>query len=91
MRDYHAARGTVGLEASEQPPVSFPLSLSDRADVRSYGVSRVYDQQCGYVLSDAQAAQLKLRELLKVARSHDLDTSAAKARFVCLRDLFELY
>jgi hypothetical protein len=50
--------------------------------VQSYGVSQVYDQQCGYVLSDAQAAQLKIRDLLKVARTNDLNSSTAQARYV---------
>jgi hypothetical protein len=33
MRDHHTARGTYGLETSKQPSVSFPLSLSDEADL----------------------------------------------------------
>ncbi len=50
-----------------------------------YGVSRVYSQQCGYVLSDAQTAQSNIRALLKVVRTAELDPDAGKARYViCL-------
>lgn len=46
----------------------------------SYGVSRVYSQQCYYVLVDAQAAQTNMRALLKVVRMSELDPDAGKAR-----------
>lgn len=85
MRDHHAARGTDGPETSKQSPVcSSALNRKTKLIAQSYGVSRVYDQQCGYVLSDAQAAQLKMRDLLKVTRNNDLDSSAAMARYVQL-------
>lgn len=45
-----------------------------------YGVSRVYDQQCAYVLADAQTAQTQIRALLRVTKSNDLDASGAKGR-----------
>lgn len=50
-------------------------------DVR-YGVSRVYSQQCGYVLTDAQKAQEAMRNLLKVTKSNELDPEAGRARYV---------
>ncbi|OBT68516.1 hypothetical protein VE03_02875 [Pseudogymnoascus sp. 23342-1-I1] len=45
-----------------------------------YGVSRVYNQQCGYVLHDAQTAQNNLRALLKVVKNSVIDLDAAAAR-----------
>ena len=46
----------------------------------SYGVSSVFSQQCGYVLSDAQIAQSNMRALLKAVRTSELDPNAGKAR-----------
>ena len=48
--------------------------------MRSIGVTRVYSQQCEYVLSDAQQAQTAIRTLYKVVRLAQLDSQAAKAR-----------
>ncbi|KAL8908094.1 MAG: hypothetical protein Q9171_005588 [Xanthocarpia ochracea] len=45
-----------------------------------YGVSRVYLQQCGYTLSDAQTIQTNLKMLSKVLRTASLDPNAGKAR-----------
>ena len=47
-----------------------------------YGVSSVFSQQCGYVLSDAQMAQNNMRTLLKVVRTAELDPNAGRARYV---------
>lgn len=47
----------------------------------SYGVSRVYYQQCDYILSDAQQAQSNMRTLLKAVRTAELDPNAGKARY----------
>ena len=47
----------------------------------SYGVSRVYSQQCLYVLTDAQAAQSNMRALLRTVKTSELDPDAGKARF----------
>jgi meiotic recombination protein REC8 len=49
------------------------------ANVLRYGVSRVYDQQCQYVLKDAQHAQDHMRQMLKVVKNSDLDLEAGKA------------
>ncbi|KAH8717092.1 Rec8 like protein-domain-containing protein [Phaeosphaeriaceae sp. PMI808] len=45
-----------------------------------YGVSRVYLQQCGYVLSDAQNACNSLRTMLRTVENLVLDPNAGKAR-----------
>lgn len=62
---------------------SKPSNLGYNADIRacSYGVSRVYSQQCGYVLTDAQTAQSNMRALLKAMRTSALDPDAGKARY----------
>jgi meiotic recombination protein REC8 len=44
------------------------------------GVSRVYDQQCGYVLQDALAMQNALRGLMRTSRDNQLDAVAGKAK-----------
>ncbi|EEH33477.2 Rad21/Rec8 N terminal domain-containing protein [Paracoccidioides lutzii Pb01] len=45
-----------------------------------YGVSRVYNQQCGYALIDAQTMRDKMRAMLKEIRSSGLDPDAGKAK-----------
>jgi len=55
------------------------------AEDYSYGVSRVYDQQCGYVLHDAQLAQNNMRQLLKIMKNNDLEPAAMKSRWVLIR------
>lgn len=42
-----------------------------------YGVTRVYAQQCGYALTDAEAAKLGLREVSKSLKSDELDAAGA--------------
>ncbi|KAI9852801.1 MAG: hypothetical protein M1838_005022 [Thelocarpon superellum] len=56
-----------------------PLALRLQSNLL-YGVSRVYSQQCGYVLVDVQAASNHLRALLKTTRDAELDPEAGKAR-----------
>lgn len=56
-----------------------PMALRLQSNLL-YGVSRVYSQQCGYVLSDAQIAQSNMRALLKAVRTSELDPNAGKAR-----------
>lgn len=46
-----------------------------------YGVSRVFLQQSGYALSDAQVAQANMNALLKAVRTSALDPNAGKARY----------
>lgn len=57
-----------------------PMALRLQSNLL-YGVSRVYSQQCGYVLADAQTAGNSMRALLKVVRGDkELDPEAGKAR-----------
>ncbi|TLD23568.1 hypothetical protein E2P81_ATG08912 [Venturia nashicola] len=56
-----------------------PMALRLQSNLL-YGVSRVYDQQCGYVLADAQAAQNTMRTLLKVVRAVNLDSTDGRTR-----------
>ncbi|KAH6667544.1 hypothetical protein B0J14DRAFT_620048 [Halenospora varia] len=56
-----------------------PMALRLQSNLL-YGVARVYSQQCGYVLTDAQSAQNMMRDLLRVTRNNDLDPTASKAR-----------
>lgn len=46
-----------------------------------FGISRVYSQQCGFVLADAQMAQNNIKALLKVIRTAELDPNAGEARY----------
>ena len=64
-------------ETIMEPEVPMALRLQSNL---LYGVSRVYSQQCGYVLADTQVAQNNMRALLKVARNNDLDPEVGKAR-----------
>lgn len=50
-----------------------------------YGVSRVYNQQCGYTLMDVQTMHDRMRSILKVIHGAAIDPSAGKAKYVfCL-------
>jgi hypothetical protein len=49
-------------------------------DKSRYGVSRVYLQQCGYVLSDAQNMYNSMHLMLGVVEGAALDPRAGKAR-----------
>lgn len=81
MRDYHNSRGAHGSTLAEQSSVSQEAATRvTKADLSSYGVSRVYAQQAGYILTDAQHAQNAMRSLMKVVRAAELDPEAGKAR-----------
>ncbi|MCJ1462950.1 hypothetical protein MMC07_001554 [Pseudocyphellaria aurata] len=56
-----------------------PMALRLQSNLL-YGVSRVYSQQCGYILSDAQIAHSNMRTLIKTMRTAELDPNAGKAR-----------
>ncbi|KAI9716762.1 MAG: hypothetical protein M1812_005102 [Candelaria pacifica] len=56
-----------------------PMALRLQSNLL-YGVSRVYLQQCGYVLADAQSAQNNIKALLRVVRSPALDMDATGTR-----------
>lgn len=46
-----------------------------------YGVARVYAQQCGYVLTDAESARNNLRAMSRVIKQAELGPEGAnKAR-----------
>lgn len=45
-----------------------------------YGVSQVYNQQCGYALLDTQAMHDKMACMLKAAVGNGLDPTAGQAR-----------
>ncbi|EGE07540.1 Rad21/Rec8 N terminal domain-containing protein [Trichophyton equinum CBS 127.97] len=45
-----------------------------------YGVSKVYHQQCGYALLDAEAMRDRMKTMLKVVNNAGLDPDAGKAR-----------
>lgn len=38
-----------------------------------YGVARVYSQQCGYVLTDAETAKNNMRAIFQVMRTSALE------------------
>ncbi|KAF2418001.1 hypothetical protein EJ08DRAFT_703261 [Tothia fuscella] len=56
-----------------------PMALRLQSNLL-YGVTRVYSQQCGYVLADCQIAQNNLRTLYKIVRAAQLDEQTSKAR-----------
>lgn len=82
MQHHHPAGSANGIETAEQLAVRTQyMSILNPAHTHySYGVSRVFSQQCGYVLSDAQIAQSHMRALLKAVRTSELDPNAGKAR-----------
>ncbi|KAJ6113361.1 hypothetical protein N7523_006678 [Penicillium sp. IBT 18751x] len=45
-----------------------------------YGVSRVFNQQCGYTLLDAQTMHDRMMAMLKIAPGAALDSSAGKSK-----------
>ncbi|KIW09555.1 uncharacterized protein PV09_00428 [Verruconis gallopava] len=55
-----------------------PMALRLQSNLL-FGISRVYAQQCGYVLSDAQNAQATIRSLLKPQSGMQTDFEAARA------------
>ncbi|KAK6442416.1 R8 protein [Oleoguttula sp. CCFEE 5521] len=57
-----------------------PMALRLQSNLL-YGVTRVYAQQCGYVLTDAENAKNNMRAMLKVMRTSQLDAEGGnKAR-----------
>ncbi|KAE8442356.1 hypothetical protein EG329_003427 [Mollisiaceae sp. DMI_Dod_QoI] len=55
-----------------------PMALRLQSNLL-YGVSKVYNQQWEYLLTDVQAAQNNMRAMLRTARSGELDPNAGKA------------
>jgi N terminus of Rad21 / Rec8 like protein len=50
--------------------------------VGRYGISCVYQKQCGFVLADVKNIQQQMFELIRVIKDTALDPNAGKARFV---------
>lgn len=82
MQHHHPTGSANGIAVAEQFAVSSQCTdvLKPAHTLYSYGVSRVFSHQCGYVLSDAQIAQSNMRALLKAVRTSELDPNAGKAR-----------
>lgn len=72
--DVDVPRACQTIQAPEAP-----MALRLQSNLL-YGVSRVYLQQCGYILSDAQNAYNSMRTVLKVTKNADLDPDAGRAR-----------
>ena len=63
----------------------FPSQSDLRCGFRC-GVSRVYSQQCGYVLSDVTNLRDKMRGTEAVLKQMNLDPEAGNARLVRCRE-----
>lgn len=83
----------VGLLSTQQPPwrcvcrvtcceyLRVGLQQGQQADPKlRYGVSRVYVQQCGYVLSDAENAFHSMHKVLQAVKDAALDPEAGKSK-----------
>jgi hypothetical protein len=85
MSDHSRPRGANGLASAGQFAVRSAIFSTLQEDVvlitSRYGVSRVYLQQCGYVLTDAQNAHNAMRMMLKAMKDAGLDPEAGKARY----------
>ncbi|EHA46339.1 hypothetical protein MGG_02688 [Pyricularia oryzae 70-15] len=62
----------------DEPPGA-PIALRLQASLL-YGVSRVYQQQCHYVLGDAEKFRISMRGLMRVLDSGTLDPNAGRAK-----------
>lgn len=87
MSDDHRPGRADGTAASGQLVVSihfwgdsYASVASAWADRSRYGVSRVYLEQCGYVLSDAENAHNSMRLMLNIMRNSVVDPEAGRAR-----------
>ncbi|KAJ4140107.1 R8 protein [Fusarium equiseti] len=56
-----------------------PLALRLQGNLL-YGISRVYSQQCHYVLSDAEKTQSNMMMLFRAMNTNETDPSAGKAK-----------
>jgi hypothetical protein len=56
--------------------IVLPLLTNDK----SYGISRVYAEQCSYVLSDLQNVQSTIRTYLATVRTAGIDLAVQKTR-----------
>lgn len=87
MQSHRQPRGAYGFAAPGEfavtclpvPGCDSALLTGPAACVR-YGVSRVYNQQCGYTLLDVQAMHDKMLSMLKVMPGGGLDPTAGKIK-----------
>ncbi|KAK5991109.1 Meiotic recombination rec8-like protein [Cladobotryum mycophilum] len=56
-----------------------PLALRLQGNLL-YGVSRVFSQQCGYVLNDAEKAQSDMMTFFRIMRTSEIDPQAGKTK-----------
>jgi meiotic recombination protein REC8, fungi type len=61
-------------------PPGAPIALRLQGNLL-YGVSRVYDEQCGYMLTDVESVRRQLRTFVNVTGNlNALDPKAGKAK-----------
>lgn len=60
-------------------PPGAPIALRLQANLL-YGVSRVYSQQCAYILTDAEKIQEHMRKFYSVWGTSNIDLNAGKAK-----------
>lgn len=82
MRNHHRPRRANGAETVEQLAVRRPPCDSQAWKIVSdnacrYGVTRVYAQQCSYVLTDTEAAKTGMRAVFKSLRADELEAAGA--------------
>jgi len=84
MRNHRRSVCPNGVATTREPSVSLtaiiPKLDSIRTDPFSYGVSRVYSQQCGYVLSDLQNFRDKMKGAEAVLKDMKIDLGVGRAR-----------
>ena len=56
-----------------------PLALRLQGNLL-FGVSRVFAQQCGYVLSDAEKTQSDMMTFFRAMKTSEIDPQAGKAK-----------
>ncbi|KAI9709951.1 MAG: hypothetical protein M1820_003029 [Bogoriella megaspora] len=76
-KDIQAVNVTKACEAILTPDAPMALRLQSSL---LYGVSRVYSQQCTYVLNDAQHAQQSIRAMFRLMKNAQLDPEAGRTR-----------
>ena len=81
--------GAHGIETAGKPAVGalgevlrilFDADVADEGNWSRYGVSRVYSQQCGYVLADTQSFRDKMRGVVVVMKEMETDPDAGKVK-----------
>lgn len=57
-----------------------PLALRLQGNLL-YGTTRVFAQQCGYVLADAEKTQSDMRTFFRIVQTSEVDPAAGKTRY----------